>query len=297
MVKTSPLKVGPAHALMHLTVFVWGFTAILGRLISLSAIPLVWYRLLVVLAVMPAIIWWRGLSMRVPLLQLRSFAIAGALVALHWLLFYGCIKYAGVAVAVLCLSTITFFTALLEPLIFKRRAVMSELLIGLGVMLGVSFLVKVETNTDFTGLAMGLGSALFSSGFGTLNGKLARESRGEVMTFYELSAAALVTSAFFVLQPGTFVAPSALSSQDGALLLVLGVGCTVLPWLWSLRVLQTLAPYAMALAVSLEPVYAMGLAWFIFPGAEQLTWRFYAGVVVLLGLVALNTRRKSAASP
>ena len=282
---------------MHLTVFVWGFTAILGRLISLSAIPLVWYRLLVVLAVMPAIIWWRGLSMRVPLLQLRSFAIAGALVALHWLLFYGCIKYAGVAVAVLCLSTITFFTALLEPLIFKRRAVMSELLIGLGVMLGVSFLVKVETNTDFTGLAMGLGSALFSSGFGTLNGKLARESRGEVMTFYELSAAALVTSAFFVLQPGTFVAPSALSSQDGALLLVLGVGCTVLPWLWSLRVLQTLAPYAMALAVSLEPVYAMGLAWVIFPGAEQLTWRFYAGVVVLLGLVALNTRRKSAASP
>ena len=277
---------------MHLTVFVWGFTAILGRLISLSAVPLVWYRLLVVLAVMPAIIWWRKLPMRVPMAQLRSFGVAGALVALHWLLFYGCIKYAGVAVAVLCLSTITFFTALLEPVVFKRRAVLSELLIGLGVMLGVAFLVKVETKTDFTGLAMGMGSALFSSAFGTLNGKLARESHGEVMTFYELSAAALVTSVFFVLQPGTFVAPSALSATDGVLLLVLGVGCTVLPWLWSLRVLQTLAPYAMALAVSLEPVYAMGLAWFIFPGAEQLTWRFYVGVALLLGLVVLNTVRK-----
>ena len=282
---------------MHLTVFVWGFTAILGRLISLSAIPLVWYRLLVVLAVMPVIIWWRGLPMRVPMPQLRSFAFAGALVALHWLLFYGCIKYAGVAVAVLCLSTLTFFTAILEPIIFKRRAVLSELLIGFGVMIGVSFLVKVETNTDLTGLLMGLGSALFSAGFGTLNGKLARESRGEVMTFYELSAAALVTSAFFFIQPGTFVAPTALSLQDGVLLLVLGVGCTVLPWLWSLRVLQTLAPYAMALAVSLETVYAMGLAWFIFPGAEQLTWRFYAGVVVLLGLVVLNTWRKRAVKP
>lgn len=86
---------------MHLTVFVWGFTAILGRLISLSAVPLVWYRLLVVLAVMPAIIWWRGLSMRVSGPQLRTFALAGAMVAIHWLLFYGCIKYAGVAVAVL----------------------------------------------------------------------------------------------------------------------------------------------------------------------------------------------------
>lgn len=277
---------------MHLTVFVWGFTAILGRLISLSAVPLVWYRLLVVLAVMPVVIWWRGLPMKVPLPQLRSFGVAGTLVALHWLLFYGCIKYAGVAVAVLCLSTITFFTALLEPLVFKRKAVMSELLIGFGVMLGVGFLVKVETSTDFTGLAMGMGSALFSSAFGTLNGKLARESHGEVMTFYELSAAALVTSVFFLLQPGSFVSPLALSMVDAGLLLLLGVGCTVLPWMWSLRVLQTLAPYALALAVSLEPVYAMGLAWFIFPGAEQLTWRFYVGVLVLLSLVVLNTVRR-----
>lgn len=290
--KTTPLTPGPAHALMHLTVFVWGFTAILGRLISLSALPLVWYRLLVVLAVMPAVIWWRALPMKVPAAQLRWFGVAGTLVALHWLLFYGCIKYAGVAVAVLCLSTITFFTALLEPVVFKRKAVASELFIGFGVMLGVGFLVKVETNTDFLGLAMGMGSALFSSAFGTLNGKLAREARGEVMTFYELGAATVVTSLFFLLQPQTFVSPTTLTLMDGGLLLVLGIGCTVLPWMWSLRVLQTLPPYAMALAVSLEPVYAMVLAWFIFPGAEQLTWRFYVGVVVLLALVVLNTWRK-----
>jgi drug/metabolite transporter (DMT)-like permease len=286
-----PLAPGPAHALMHLTVFVWGFTAILGRLISLSALPLVWYRLLVVLAVMPLVIWWRGLTFKVPPGVMRRYAVAGTLVALHWLLFYGCIKYAGVAVAVLCLSTITFFTAVLEPLVFKRKTSMSELGIGFGVMLGVSFLVKVETNTDFLGLAMGLGSSLFSAGFGTLNGKLARETRGEVMTFWELSFAALVTTAFFVLQPQTFVQPGALSLRDLGLLLLLGVGCTVLPWQWSLRVLQTLPPYAMALAVSLEPVYAMILAWFLFPGAEQLTWRFYLGGAVLLALVALNTLR------
>ncbi len=293
----KPLSIGRAHALMHFTVLVWGFTAILGRLITLSAVTLVWYRLLVVIAVMPFIIVWRRLPVRVSVQQMRAFALIGALVAIHWLLFYSCIKYAGVAVAVLCLSTVTFFTALLEPLVFRRRAESSEILIGFGVMLGVFFLVRVETNTDFTGLGLGLGSALFSAAFGSLNGKWAREVHGEVMTFWELSAATVVTSCSFIFSPEAFVWPGALSLHDGGLLLALGIGCTVLPWLWSLRVLQTLAPYALALAVSLEPIYAMGLAWFIFPTAEQLTWRFYVGVVLLLALVAFSTWRKHRHAP
>ncbi len=281
---------------MHLTVFVWGFTAILGKLISISAVPLVWYRLLVVVVVMPVVLWWRKLPWRVSGAQLRRFATVGALVALHWLLFYGCIKYAGVPVAVLCLSTTTFFTALMEPVVFSRRFNEGELLVGFGVMAGVSFLVKVETHTDTLGLAMGLGSALFSAAFGTLNGKLARETPGEVMTFWELLCALGVTTLFFALWPHDFVEPLALSPRDVGLLLVLGVGCTALPWLWSLRVLQTLQPYALALAVSLEPVYAMGLALLLFTDAEALTWRFYAGTAVLLVLVALNTwRRKKSA--
>jgi drug/metabolite transporter (DMT)-like permease len=287
--EAPPLAPGPAHALMHLTVFVWGFTAILGRLISISALPLVFYRLLVVVSVMPLIIKWRGLSLAVSGAQLRRFAVVGLLVAIHWLCFYGCIKYAGIAVAVLTLSTLTFFTALLEPLVFKRRLSLPELAIGFGVMLGVSVLIKVETSTDTLGLALGLGSALFSAGFGVLNGRLARESRGEVMTFWELLAATVVTAVVFAARPSEFVSPLALSATDVGLLLLLGVGCTVLPWLWNLRVLKTLSPYMLALAVSLEPVYSMALAWFIFPHAEQLTWRFYAGSSLLIALVALNT--------
>ncbi|MFT3711625.1 MAG: DMT family transporter [Archangium sp.] len=296
--EAPPLESGPAHALMHLTVFVWGFTAILGRLISISALPLVFYRLLVVVSVMPFIIRWRGLPLRVSAAHLRKFTVVGVLVAIHWLCFYGCIKYAGIAVAVLTLSTLTFFTALLEPLVFKRRVSVPELIIGFGVMLGVSVLIKVETSTDSIGLALGLGSALFSAGFGVLNGQLAREARGEVMTFWELLAATVVTAVVFVVRPADFVSPLSLSLADVGLLLLLGVGCTVLPWLWNLRVLKTLSPYALALAVSLEPVYSMVLAWFIFPGAEQLTWRFYAGSSVLIALVALNTwlRRPKAAT-
>jgi len=289
-----PLKPPAAHALMHLTVFVWGFTAILGRLISLRAVALVWYRLLIVVVVMGALIAWRRIGFRVARGTLLRFGVAGVFVALHWLLFYGCIKYAGVNVAVLCLSTITFFTALMEPLVFRRPPMVAEVVLGFLVMAGVALLVKVETNTDTLGLLMGLGSALFSAAFGSMNGRLARESRPEQMTFYELSAAAVVTTLFFLGFPGDFVAPAAVSARDAGLMLALGIGCTVLPWLWSLRVLRTLHPYTLALAVSLEPVYAMILARFIFADAEQPTWRFYLGSAVLVVLVAVNTRLKRA---
>ncbi|GMU60125.1 MAG: permease [Myxococcaceae bacterium] len=283
-----------AHALMHLTVFVWGFTAILGRLISLSAVALVWYRVVLVVLVMGGLIAWRKLGFFVPGPALRRLWLVGVFVGLHWLFFYGCIKYAGVAVAVLCLSTITFFTALFEPLVFKRAVSVVELALGLSVMAGVALLVKVETGTDTLGLLLGLSSALFSAAFGALNGRLAREVRAEVMTFFELSSALMLTTASFALWPGDFVGPWALSGKDALLLLGLAVGCTVLPWLWSLRVLKTLSPYTLALAVTLEPVYAMGLAYFFFPGAEQLTWRFYAGSAVLVALVAANSWLKRA---
>lgn len=277
---------------MHATVFIWGFTAILGRLISLHAIPLVFYRLIIVVLAMPVIIVWRKLPLRVTPRDLRDFGVVGAFVALHWIMFYGCIKYAGVAVAVLCLSSGTFFTALLEPLIFKRRASLRELVVGFGVMLGVALLVKVEAKTDLVGLALGLGSAFFSAAFGVLNGPLARRHRGEVMTFYELAAALVCTALFLVARPGLFVAPSALSMRDVLLLVGLGVGCTIVPWMTSLRVLKTLTPYALALAVSLEPVYSMVLAYLLFPDAKDLTWRFYAGGGVLIALVTWNTARR-----
>lgn len=274
---------------MHLTILVWGFTAILGRLISISALPLVWYRLLVVVAVMGALLALRGPGFRVSRAVLWRLGGVGVLVAMHWLLFYGCIKYAGVGVAVLCLSTSAFFTALFEPVVFKRALAPLEVLVGLLVVGGVALLVRVEAGADLLGLGMGLGSAFFSACFGVFNGRLARGVRGEVMTFYELSSALLVTTAAFLVAPGEFVEPDALSLRDAVLLLVLAVGCTVLPWLWSLKVLTTLNPYTLALALNLEPVYAMAMAWGLFGSAEQLTWRFYAGAGALIALVAGNT--------
>ncbi len=113
-----------------------------------------------------------------------------------------------------------------------------------------------------------------------------------MLTLWEMGSALVVTSCFFALRPADFVAPWVLPVRDVGLLLVLAIGCTVVPWLWSLRVLQTLKPYALALAVSLETVYGMALAYLLFPHEEALTWRFYLGTAVLLGLVLYNTWRR-----
>jgi drug/metabolite transporter (DMT)-like permease len=281
-----PLSVPAAHGLLHVTVFVWGFTAILGRLISLPAVPLVWYRLLVVLPVMGLLLRLKGLPLATAPKTMRAFWGIGVLVALHWLCFYGCIKYAGVAVAVLCLSSLTFFTALFEPVVYRRAVVPAELLIGLAAIVGVALLVKLETRATPAGLALGLASALFSAGFGTLNGVWSRKEPAARVTLHELSSALLVTSLGFAAWD--FIPPWALSPRDGLWLLVLGVGCTVFPWLASLKVLETLSPYTLALAVTLEPVYSLVLAWLFFPGEEQLTGRFYAGAAGLIALVLAN---------
>lgn len=290
-----PLSPPVAHGLLHLTVFVWGFTAILGRLISLSAVPLVWYRLLLVLPVMAVVLKWRGLSLTTEPKRQRVFWLIGALVALHWLCFYGCIKYAGVAVAVLCLSSLTFFTALFEPLIFKRAVVVGELLIGVAAVGGVALLVKFETSATPLGLVLGLASSLLSALFGTLNGVWSLGEPAERVTLHELASGLLVTTVAFAVWD--FVPPWALSGRDVLWLILLALVCTVFPWLANLKVLETLSPYTVALAVTLEPVYSLVLAYLIFPGEEQLTWRFYAGAAALMGLVLLNAWLKRRSGP
>jgi drug/metabolite transporter (DMT)-like permease len=268
----------------------WGFTAILGKLISIGAIALVWYRIALVVLMMGAVVAWKRLGFGLSRAQALRYLGVGALIAAHWLCFYGCIKYAGVAIAVLCLSSVGFFTALLEPLIFKRPVRRYELVLGLGVVLGVALLVQLEAKTDALGMALGLGSSLFSAAFGTLNGKLTLEDRAERITFFELSFALAVTSLFFF--PSQWISPLALSAADLLWLVLLAVACTVFPWQWSLKVVKTLSPYTVALAVTLEPVYSMLLAFVIFPGTEQLSLRFYLGAAALVALVLANARLK-----
>ena len=152
----------------------WGTTAILGKSIRIEALPLVFYRVAIVTVLMAAVLARRRVPFAVPWRRAAELGAVGVLVALHWVLFYSAVKLAGVSVAVLCLSTISFFTALLEPLVFRRRVRGYELFLGALVVVGVVLLVRIEVGLRIgaKGLAMGIASAFFSAAFGTWNGSL-----------------------------------------------------------------------------------------------------------------------------
>jgi len=281
-------------------VLLWGTTAILGKSIRIAALPLVFYRVTIVAVLMAAVLLRRRIPFAVSWRRAAELGGAGVLVALHWVLFYASIKVAGVAVAVLCLSTVTFFTALLEPLVFRRAVRRHELLLGALVMLGVFLLLRLENLGSPVGYGMGIASAFFSAAFGTWNGSIVRRERAERVTLYELAAAGVACGVAFVFLGG-FVAPWDVTLRDWALLAFLAVACTLLPWLWSLRILKTLSPYTVALSITLEPVYSIVFAYLLWPTEERLTLRFYVGAGLLIALILVNgmvkSRHTSAAGP
>lgn len=285
--RPAPLSKGAAHALLQLTVMLWGATALLGKSIGLGARVLVFYRVLVVAVLMAGLVRAKNIPFWVPRRTFFELVGAGTCVALHWVAFYATIKIAGIAVAVTCLSASTFFTALLEPLVFARKIRPYELVVGALVVVGVAFLLHVEAERPSYGIALGLVSAFFSAAFGTWNGRLGKLEPPAKITLYELGTALVVVGLGFLVRPG-FVAPWDVAPRDAALLLVLAVFCTTLPWLWSLRVLDTLRPFTVSLAISLEPVYSLFLAWLVFPHEERQGPRFYLGALALLALVAFH---------
>lgn len=272
----------------------WGATAVLGQLISIHAIPLVWYRMILTVPVLLAVVPLRGLSLRVTWSQFWRYGVTGAFIGLHWVCFYGAIKVANIGTSVITLSTLTFWTSLIEPIAFRRRVAGIEVAIGATVVVGAGLLAKYELKADAFGLALGFSSALLASIFGVLQGKLARGERPERLLLYEMIAALLVVSIAFAFDSAT---PDA---ADLGWLAILAVMCTVIPQLWMVVVLRTLSPFTCALATNLEPVYALVLA-AIFLHGDAPSPRFYAGAALLIGLLIANAARArvraGAASP
>lgn len=280
---------------MQVTVLLWGATAVLGHLISIHAIPLVWYRLLLTVPTLLVVVPLRGLTFRVTRRQLWHYSVTGAFIGLHWVCFYGAIKQAGIGTAVITLSTLAFWTSLLEPIAFRRAIAPVELAIGCLVVVGAALLAKYELKADALGLSLGFASAMLASVFGVLNGKLTRGERPERLLFYEMTAALIVVSIPFAFDH------SSVSGEDLGWLAILAVMCTVIPQLLMLVVLRTLPPFTVALATNLEPVYALLLAAVALPHYESPSTRFYAGAALLIGLLIANAARAraraAAASP
>ncbi|CAN5242128.1 DMT family transporter [soil metagenome] len=248
---------------------------------------------MIVVIVLAGLVPLRGHSLRLPWKVARGYFGVGAIIGIHWLCFYGAVKVAGVATGVLTLSTIAFFTALIEPLRFKRRVDARELVIGGFVVAGAALLLTVEVEAKPLGIALGLASSLFAACFNVMNGALAHGGEPpERLMLYELAAAVATVSVCFAFVPAQFVAPWQLSAADRGWLLVLAVVCTVVPQVLILSVLRTLTPFVVAVATNLESVYSLVLAAILFHD-EPLTARFYLGAAVLFVLVGLNAVRKA----
>ncbi len=290
---------------IHFCVLLWGVTAILGKLITLPALPLVWWRMLLVvamLALLPRV--WRGLSS----LNLRlalGYAGIGALVALHWLTFYGAVKLANASVAATCIALAPVFTAIIEPWIARRPFQLRELALGVVVLPGVALVVGGVPDGMRLGVAVGAASALLVALFGSFNKRMVGHADPLTVTAVELGAGTLTLT---LLAPALPLLLPALASDlwvlpnlhDGLLLLALSGLCTLLPFALALVALKHLSAYTVQLVTNLEPVYAILLAMLFLSEQHELTPQFYLGVAIILGGVflhpLLNRLRPAAAS-
>lgn len=278
---------------IHFCVLLWGFTAILGKLITLDALPLVWWRMLLVVAVLvfvPRV--WRGLRAMPPRL-IAAYAGIGVLVGLHWLTFYASIKLANASVGATCIALATPFTALLEPWLAKRPFSRRELALGIAVLPGVALVAGGLPDDMRLGLVVGTVSAFLVAVFGSLNKRLVEHGDPFTVTGLELGAGA---AALTVLAPVLALVHPALGGnpfvlpglRDGLWLIVLALTCTLLPFSLYLVALRHMSAFASQLATNLEPVYAIVLAALLLGEQKELTLTFYLGAAVIIGVVLVH---------
>ncbi|HWB91340.1 MAG TPA: DMT family transporter [Puia sp.] len=285
---------------LHVAVLLAGLTGVLGRLITLNEGLLVWYRLLLTAPSLWLLAWLRHQSVRIDRRDMwRIFGIGG-IAALHWVAFYGSIKYSNVSVGLLCFSAIGFFTALIEPLVLRHRIDVMELLLGLLVIAGIFLIFQVDPHFK-TGILVGLVSALLGSLFPVLNKRILKRVSPENVTLYELTGGFLVLSMLMPVYLHLFPASRLIPSwQDWIWLLVLAWACTVLAFNLSMSALRHISAFTVNLSYNLEPVYGILLAFVLFREDKYLNKGFYIGFCLILSSIILQTvrlRRRRTAVP
>ncbi len=276
---------------LHVAVFLAGFTAILGKLITLHEGMLVWYRMLITAVTLMLLLYFRKELQRLSLKNAFKIFGVGAIVALHWLTFYGSIKYSNVSVSLTCFSAIGFFTALLDPIIMRRRIDISEVFLGLLAIAGIYLIFDVYTQYK-TGIIFGIISALLASLFPIFNKNLLDQFSSKTVTLYEmcggLIALTFIMPLYIKMFPITYFFPTI---SDWFWLLVLAWLCTVFTFILTLNALKKISPFTANLAYNLEPVYGIILAFIIFKENKYLSAGFYYGLGLILLAVILQMLR------
>lgn len=274
-----------AYLELHIAVFLFGFTAILGDLIQLSAVVMVWWRVLITSASLLLLIRVGKRLKGLPRGTILQFMGIGVLVALHWVAFYGAIKLSNASITLICMATTSFFTSFLEPAIMRHRLRWYEIMLGLLIIPGMALIVNSTEASMNLGIIVGLASAFLAALFATLNKKLIGRLDEMSVTFLELGSAWLFLSLVLPVYMAYSSEPvqiMPLTWVDWGYLLILALLCTTLAYVLALRSLNYLSAFASNLTVNLEPVYGIALAWVLLNDNEELSASFYLGVLIIL---------------
>jgi drug/metabolite transporter (DMT)-like permease len=276
---------------LHIAVFLWGFTGVLGKLISLNAGWLVWWRLLMVTIGVWLFFGLQKKIRKLPTPRMLTVMLVGVLLALHWLCFYGSIKLSNVSIALTCLATSGLFSAILEPLFFRRKMQMNELALGGLVLLGV--LLIYYTNLHFSvGVLVGVLAAILTVMVSVINKKFVQDVPPVSMTTFQLTGSfiglTMLMPLYHYLLPTNVILPQ---QWDWLWIFILAVGCTILPFVLYVQALQKVSAFTINLTLTLEPVYGIILAFAVYQENKELSNGFYYGLVLIIVAVALQMKK------
>ena len=275
------------HIWLHITILIFGLTGILGKLISTDSYLLVWYR--VGIAVICLLIYF-GLtktSLKVSKKELIRILLVGVVIAVHWVTFFEAIKQSNVSVALVCFSSSTLFTALIEPIYFKRRIKTYELIFGVLIIVGLYFIFSFEFKY-LTGMILSFFSAALASWFTVLNGVLIKKTKAKIISFYELFGAFIIASIYLLIKSKGDIAQFSVPLEDLKWLIILGTLCTAFAFIMSVEVMKKISPYTVTISINMEPIYSIVLALLIWPESETMSYGFYMGALIVITTIFLN---------
>ena len=273
-------------------VLILGFTGIFGKLISLNTIELVWYRMLIAFVTLFTFLVFKKELTKIKKKDFFGLLFVGSLVAVHWFFFFESIKVSNVSVAVVCLSTASFFSAMIEPLFLKRKPKLYEYI--LGVVVFVTLFLMLEAETKYTmGYVYGIIASFLGTLFTLYNAKYINRLEASKITMVEMLAGVIIFSILMLLNKEIGINNLKIDINDFVYLLLLGTICTAAVFVWMVEIMKYISPYSLIMAINLEPIYSIVLALIIFSESEHMNLSFYIGASVIILVVFLESYLKN----
>jgi len=272
---------------LHLMVVILGLTGVFGKLISLDAIHLVWYRMGIAFVSLALFLFFKKQLFSISKQNFFGILGVGALVTLHWLCFFQSIKVSTVSVAVVCLATSSLFSALIEPLFFKRKLLAYEVIMGIIVLGALAFIMGTDTQYIW-GYFYGIMAAFLGTLFTLFNAKYIKKVGAAQITMIEMFAGVIIISCLLLFQQDYAVFTTLISATDFTYLLILGTVCTALVFVWMTEIMRHITPFSLIMGINMEPIYSILLALLIFKESEFMNPLFYIGGSIIIGVIFLE---------